>query len=190
RLFAGFEDTLRKVLPKPLGFNKLIIRSPEIVLSTNSGDFLIDASSGGVIKIIEVAWQIYFYSQLYPKFVLTMDEPENHLHPAMQREFLGNFTAAFPTAQMVIVTHSPFMVSSMKDSSVYVLRFADTERVQSEDQEAETAGTAHHVRVVSEKLDTVNKAGTAAEILRDALGVPTTIPDWAEHRLREIIESH
>jgi hypothetical protein len=26
----------------------------------------------------------------------------------------------------------------------------------------------------------MNKAGTAAEILRDALGVPTTIPDWAE----------
>jgi hypothetical protein len=34
---------------------------------------------------------------------------------------------------MVIVTHSPFMVSSMKDSSVYVLRFADT-RMSSEDQ--------------------------------------------------------
>lgn len=43
------------------------------------------------------------------------------------------------------------------------------------------------VRVVSQELDTVNKAANASEILRDALGVPTTIPDWAEDRLQEIV---
>ena len=45
-------------------------------------------------------------------------------------------------------------------------------------------------RVVSLMLDTVNRAGTASDILRDALGVPTTIPSWAEDRLKNIIADY
>lgn len=85
KLFEGFEEKLRLLLPKSLGFEKLIIRSPEVLLSTRTGEFLIDAASGGVIKLFEVAWQIYFYSQGKSSFVVTFDEPENHLHPSMQK---------------------------------------------------------------------------------------------------------
>jgi hypothetical protein len=35
-------------------------------------------------------------------------------------------------------------------------------------------------------LDNSNKAGTASEILRDVLGVPVTLPEWAEDDLRRI----
>jgi hypothetical protein len=39
-------------------------------------------------------------------------------------------------------------------------------------------------------LDHIKKAGTASEILRDALGVPVTIPIWAEEALREITSNY
>jgi hypothetical protein len=186
-LFTGFEEKLRILLPKSLGFKKLIIRSPEVLLSTTTGDFLIDAASGGVIKLFEIAWQIYFYSQDHERFVVTFDEPENHLHPSMQKSFLPNIVAAFPNIQIIAVTHSPFIISAMQDSAVYVLRYADTEIVTSETGDDESIRGLMGSRVSAERLDTVNKAGSASEILREVLGITTTIPDWAEVRVGQII---
>ncbi len=194
-LFNEFEEKLRKILPKSLGFQRIIIRSPEILLSTRSGDFLIDAASGGIIKLFEVAWQIFFYSKTLPEgeaFVITFDEPENHLHPSMQKSFLPNLMEAFPQAQIIAVTHSPFIITAMKDSNVYVLRYEDTEVRPSErgsDDDQSIRGLMG-TKVVAERLDTINKAGTASEILRDVLGISATIPDWAEDRVQEIIRGY
>jgi hypothetical protein len=47
RAYLGFIDILRKVLPQQIGFLDLAIRPPEIVVVTHSGEFLLDASSGG-----------------------------------------------------------------------------------------------------------------------------------------------
>ncbi|MBK8038883.1 MAG: AAA family ATPase [Verrucomicrobiaceae bacterium] len=44
---------------------------------------------------------------------LILDEPENHLHPAWQRRVLPALQKLFPRAQMFVVTHSPFVVSSL-----------------------------------------------------------------------------
>lgn len=49
-----------------------------------------------------------------------------------------------------------------------------------------SSGSGVTQRVFSEKLDNVNKAGTASEILRDVLGVPVTLPTWAEADLHRI----
>lgn len=188
-LFDEFEEKLRLLLPKSLGFQKLLIRSPEVLLSTKSGDFLIDAASGGIIKMIEIAWQIYFYSRNKKEFVVTFDEPENHLHPSMQKTFLPNIMSAFPNAQLIVVTHSPFIISAMKDSYVYVIRYADTLVKSTEDDDESIQGLMG-AKVSAERLDTINKAGTASEILRDVLGISTTIPDWAEDRVSEIANSY
>ena len=63
---------------------------------------------------------------------MTFDEPENHLHPSMQKSFLPNVIAAFPSVQIIAVTHSPFIISALQDSAVYVLRYEDTEDVTRE----------------------------------------------------------
>ena len=41
--------------------------------------------------------------------------------------------------------------------------------------------------MTSTKLDTVNRAGSAGEILREVLGVPATIPVWVEENLEQIV---
>lgn len=170
--FSDFKEILKNVLPKELGFNDLSIRMPDIVLETDSGDFLLDSSSGGIMSIIDLAWQIFLYSHDKEEFVVTIDEPENHLHPSMQRSLLNNFVKAFPKAQFIVVTHSPFIVSSIRDSHVYALQYESLNK---------------DVRkVISHKLDLNRKAATANEILRDVLGVPVTLPAWADDDLQRI----
>jgi len=178
KLLAEFKTILSKVLPPTIGFKDISIRIPDVVLVTESGDFVIDAASGGLMSIIDLSWQIFLFSQGKDDFVVTIDEPENHLHPSMQRSILGRLVDAFPKPQFVVVTHSPFVVSSVRDSSVYALKY--TER--GENVSSEFSGN----QVSSIKLDLDAKAATASEILRDVLGVPVTLPEWAEGELKSI----
>ena len=61
------------------------------------------------------------------------------------------------------------MVTSVPDSNVYVLSYNNFNKVE------------------SSKLDLVNRSGTSNEILREVLGVETTMPLWAENKLSQII---
>lgn len=193
RYFRGFVDVLRIVLPASLGFRDLSIRSTDVVLETETGSFMIDAASGGVMSLIDIAWQIFAFSNTTQVkkvngFVVVMDEPENHLHPSMQRALLGNLVNAFPNAQFIVATHSPFMVSSVKDSSVYALRYS---AIESEEGASESDDEVNVSKFVfSEKLDVIDRAGSASEILRDVLGVPVTIPLWVEGQLNALVAEY
>ncbi len=175
--FDEFTRVLQKVLPESIGFRSISVRIPDVVLVTDTGEFLLDAASGGLMALIDLAWQIFLYSRGRRSFVAVIDEPENHLHPTMQRTIMGSLLNAFPNVQFIVASHSPFVVSSVKDSAVYVLRYSEGEDASSKQS-----------RVYSEALDTVNKAATATEILRSVLGVPVTLPMWAENELEAIAD--
>lgn len=190
KAYRGFVDVLKKVLPEELGFFDIKIQPPDIILRTKSGSFLIDAASGGILTIIEVAALIYACSLREDvkgrAFVVTFDEPENHLHPALQRTLLPTLIEAFPDVQFIVATHSPFMVSSMRDSLVYVLRYQDIQV-----EEPDTKWVAPETtRVDSTALDYVNRAGSAGEILRQVLGVPVTHPEWVEGELNRLVAKY
>lgn len=170
--YDGFEKVLKIIMPKHIGFEKLSIRNYEIVLSTQSGDFMLDAVSGGIAALIDLAWQIYNLASVEDELVVLIDEVENHLHATMQRSVLPDLLKAFPHVQFVVSTHSPLIVASVKDSYVYAFRYNDEKRV------------------FSEKLDLVNKARNANEILNEVLGVPFTMPIWAEDALNRIVAKY
>lgn len=170
--YDGFEKVLKIIMPKHIGFEKLSIRNYEIVLSTQSGDFMLDAVSGGIAALIDLAWQIYNLASVEDELVVLIDEVENHLHATMQRSVLPDLLKAFPHVQFVVSTHSPLIVASVKDSYVYAFRYNDEKRV------------------FSEKLDLVNKARNANEILNEVLGVPFTMPIWAENALNRIVAKY
>jgi predicted ATP-binding protein involved in virulence len=54
------------------------------------------------------------------KGLLIIDEAENHLHPKWQKVFLQNILKIFPKLQIIISTHSPFIVASVPNSRVFV----------------------------------------------------------------------
>ncbi|MFZ2315126.1 MAG: AAA family ATPase [Gammaproteobacteria bacterium] len=105
-------------------------------------------------------------------FTVLIDEVENHLHPSMQRQILPNLLEAFPHINFIVSTHSPLIIGSVRNSYVYALRYNSTGKV------------------VSEKLDLIDQAKTASEILDEVLGVSFTMPIWAEEVLNRIVESY
>ena len=190
-IFNGFVNTLKNVLPDEIGFERMLIRMPDIVLQTKTGEFLLDSSSGGLTAIIETIWYIYLFYHNHKlsednSFVVTIDEPENHLHPSMQRSIIPALLDAFPSAQFIVATHSPFIVSAVEDSNVYVLNYGDEVSPQTHVPERAIAKKL----VYSFKLDKMHKGGTAGEILREVLGVPVTTPKWVEAKLKVIIEKY
>jgi predicted ATPase len=172
KVFEEFQAILGRMLPPSLGFRRLVVKIPEVVLETDTGDFAIDALSGGASAVLELAWQIFMFQPTGDKFVVTLDEPENHLHPALQRRVLSDLLAAFPNVQFIVATHSPFIVGSVPDSAVYALAYDKSSSV------------------VSHLLDTANKAGSANDILRQVLGVDITIPIWAEEKIRQLVHKY
>jgi AAA15 family ATPase/GTPase len=177
RSYEDFKRILSKVLPSTIGFLDISIRIPDIVIVTKTGEFVIDASSGGLMALIDLAWQMFLYSRGRSDFVAVIDEPENHLHPSIQRIIISNLLGAFPKAQLIVATHSPFVVTSVKDSAVYVLRYHENQQSNS-----------RYNNVFSQKLDNVNKASSASETLRSVLGVPVTLPLWAENEIETLAQ--
>lgn len=168
--FEGFQRVLGTVLPRSLGFEALRIQTPDVILKTQTGDFSLDAVSGGISALVDVAWQVFLYSLLHDRFTVVIDEPEAHLHPQLQKEVLPNLLEAFPAVQFIVATHNPFVVTSVRESNVYVLRYNDRNRVE------------------SLLLDDLNKAGTSNEILREVLGVDSASPTWVDERFEAIVQ--
>lgn len=172
KLFEGFVEILKIVLPPKLGFESISVMVPEVMLCTKTGTFPIDAVSGGISAIIDITWQLYMFADTKESFIAIIDEPENHLHPELQRTFLGNLIKAFPNVQFIVATHNPFMITAEKDSNVYVLDYNDQHKVY------------------SCQLDYINRAGTSNVILREVLGINSTMPIWAEKTLDDIVSKY
>lgn len=54
--------------------------------------------------------------------VLFIDEAENHLHPKWQKTFINSILEIFPNIQIIVSTHSPFIVGSVEGAKVYVCK--------------------------------------------------------------------
>jgi hypothetical protein len=184
--FDGFRDTLKKILPEEIGFIDLSIRSPDVVLVTRTGDFLIDAASGGLMALVDLAWQIYMFPSNAPGFVVTIDEPENHLHPSMQRTLMGNLMRTFPLVQFIVATHSPFIASAVKDASVYILDYEDRDDIKDRGEVPPRQTRFVHSR----RLEDISRTGTASDVLRDVLGLETTYPTWVVEGIQGIISKY
>lgn len=56
-----------------------------------------------------------------PSGIVLIDEPETHLHIEMQYEILPLLTTIFPNIQFIIATHSPAIISSIKNAIIFDL---------------------------------------------------------------------
>lgn len=168
--FESFQDVLRKILPEDLEFREIRIRLPDVILHCANNEFSIDAASGGVSALIDLGWQIHMKSLTTEEFVVVIDEPENHLHPRLQRSVLPSLIKAFPRTQFVVATHNPFVVTSVPESSVVVLDFFEG-------------------KVVSKNMSAFDRAASANQVLADVLGVPFPMPVWVEDHINQIVHT-
>jgi AAA15 family ATPase/GTPase len=181
-----FERRLHQIIPRNIGFRRIVVQIPDVILETESGRFLIDASSGGLMSLIEITWQITLFGREEERFVVVIDEPENHLHPSMQREFLPALVKAFPEAQFIVATHSPFVVSSVRDAKVYAFD-VDNDKLERRPLPVDLSATSNSI--ITSQIDLTDRL-TSAQVLRQVLGVPVTVPLWAENELDAILAKY
>ncbi len=62
-----------------------------------------------------------------PCGIVLLDEPETHLHIKAQYEVLPILTEFFPNVQFIVATHSPAVISSIKNTTIFDLTSKDTE---------------------------------------------------------------
>jgi predicted ATPase len=172
KIFEKFQNILRQIMPETIGFQRIEIRMPDVVLITDSGDFSLDAMSGGINALLGIAWQILMCSMGTENTTIIIDEPENHLHPRMQRTLLPSLERAFPNTRFIIATHSPFIVTSNPRATVYGLT------------------NSNGGGICSKLLSEIQLASSPDKILREVLDVPSTSPVWVENKVKSILAKY
>lgn len=71
----------------------------------------IDRMSSGQMALLAMTYPFVFGDR--PVDIALIDEPEQHLHPAWQRAFLGAMRALSPSTQFIVATHSPQVLDSV-----------------------------------------------------------------------------
>lgn len=169
-LYEGYSDLLRLALPADFGFERLDIRLPHVTVRSRAGEHPIDSLSGGLSALFDAIWQLHLLNQTDPGGVVLIDEPENHLHPAAQRELLPSLNKAFPQLQKIVVTHNPFVLSSVRDARVYSLSIGD-----------------HGVE--AEDIGAWDRTGSVDDVLLKTFGIDVPAARWIEDELMNIQES-
>ncbi len=89
--------------------------------------------------------------------VLLIDEAENHLHPKLQKRLLPSVREMFPNIQIIVATHSPFIVGSIPGAKVLLCR-----RTEAGPSEVVDVSEAYSLLPVDEILASAAFAGTVA----------------------------
>lgn len=103
------------------------------ILEQNGTEVRLDQLSSGNLYLIQrfvsMLGKMYAVAQLNDiptqdmlktKGLLLIDEAENHLHPKWQKTFLASIRRFFPNLQIILTTHSPFIVASVPNAKIYV----------------------------------------------------------------------
>ncbi|MBK8737092.1 MAG: AAA family ATPase [Saprospiraceae bacterium] len=53
--------------------------------------------------------------------IVLIDEIELHLHPEWQRNILKSLSSSFPSIQFILTTHSPLVLSTITNQSIYLI---------------------------------------------------------------------
>lgn len=133
-MFEALRDIINQCLDN--GSFKHIRRKDLMpIFEQNGNELTIDKLSNGNIMIIEHL--VMLLSKMYSLSVLLnipakeilnipglllIDEIETHLHPRWQKSILPIIRKTFPNLQIILTTHSPFVVSSLPGARIYTCK--------------------------------------------------------------------
>lgn len=128
--FDDFQELMRTIYQD----KQLILifdpRSYQFFIETNKKHFKFTQMSDGYAAIIDIVADLILkmqddnssFSSVYDKKgIVLIDEIETHLHLELQKLIMPMLTQMFPNIQFIVTTHSPFVLNSIPNVSIYDL---------------------------------------------------------------------
>ncbi len=106
---------LQKVSTQPSGDGRLLLQIKDAPFEH---PVLARFASDGTMKLL--AYLVVLHAPNLPQFI-GIEEPENFLHPRLLQELGEECRAATARSQLLITTHSPFILDTLKPEEVRVL---------------------------------------------------------------------
>ena len=127
--FTNFEHLLQQIYQDPelsLNFN---YKNYSFTIHTDGKSFMFNETSDGFAAVLDIVADLILKMQSKDKVVrayqkkgiVLIDEVETHLHLELQKIVMPLLTQIFPNIQFVVTTHSPFVLSSLKNAVAYDL---------------------------------------------------------------------
>jgi len=114
--------TLSVRIPRLEKVEASIMQDGRLLLEIKDAPFshpiLAKFASDGTLKLL--AYLIVLFDPNPPQLV-GIEEPENHLHPRLLLPLAGECRSASANTQLMVTTHSPFFVDSLKPEELWVL---------------------------------------------------------------------
>ncbi|MDR1925688.1 MAG: ATP-binding protein [Planctomycetaceae bacterium] len=171
--FTNFEKNLKILFEDnsiQLIFNSKNEKNKFLLQQKGKEPFTFQTLSAGYKAIFDIYADLLMQTEYFKvqpddlQGTVFIDEIETHLHVSLQRLILPFFVESFPNIQFLVTTHSPFVLMSTPDTIVFDLE--------------------------KEEPCVITEVKSQAEILDEYLGVPTTMPIWAEERLNNILTKY
>jgi predicted ATPase len=115
KTLSGRIPRLEKVEASIMQDGRLLL---EIKDAPFSHPILAKFASDGTLKLLAYLTVLYDPS---PPQLVGIEEPENHLHPRLLPQLAEECRAASANTQLMVTTHSPFFVDSLKPEELWVL---------------------------------------------------------------------
>lgn len=128
--FSSFKQILKELFEDKdlqLDFN---YKDYSFHILTEGKSFKFTEVSDGFAAVLDIVMDLILKMQdvkqepkrIYQKEgIVLIDEIETHLHLGLQKKVMPFLTRLFPGIQFIITTHSPFILSSMKDAVAFDL---------------------------------------------------------------------
>lgn len=127
--FSGIEKIFQDLFEDPQLHLDFDSDNYKFYFVTKGKRFKFTELSAGYSAALDIISDLIFKMQGTDKLVdvydkegiVLIDEVETHLHLELQRQILPLLTSVFPNIQFIVSTHSPFVLSSVKDAVAYDL---------------------------------------------------------------------
>jgi len=139
---TAVREAIRGILP---GYDNLHVKSSPhtFVIKKNGNELLFDQLSDGEKALIALVGDIArklaithpnSQNPLKESAILVIDEIDLHLHPSWQRDVLPRMRSIFPACQLIVSTHSPFVltnISSNRGEHLFLMKNGEATFVES-----------------------------------------------------------
>lgn len=172
-----FESCLCEIFEDPelkLNFDS---ENFKYIISSQGKKFDLNTLSDGFSSAIHIVTELMMRmekqrSRFYDmQGLVLIDEIETHLHIDLQKKILPFLTRFFPKIQFIVTTHSPFVLTSLKDAVVYDLEHQEAiEDLSGYSVEAIIEGyfsTDKYSQVLKDKVNEYEELMSKSELSED-----------------------